>query len=113
MQLNEYTTEFANHQVNVAAISYDAFDKNQAFTEERSLNYELLSDQDAATVLAFGILNEQYAQGHPAYGIPHPGVVFVDETGKIVFKRAKEGYKLRPNLDEMVAAVADVVSANE
>ncbi len=107
MQLNERFEDFQTLGVNLAAISYDAYSQNSSFAEEQGLKYPMLADQGATTVKGFGILNEEYEVGHPAYGIPHPGVIFVLPDATIKFKRAVPGYKERPNLDELVRAVQE------
>ena len=107
MQLNERFEEFQTLGVNVAAISYDSYEQNAIFAEEQVLKYPILADQDATTVKDLGILNEEYEVGHFAYGIPHPGIIFVRPDATIGFKRAVPGYKERPNLDELVAAVRE------
>ena len=107
MQLNERFEEFQSLGVNIAAISYDTYAQNSSFAEERGLKYPLLADQDASTVKSFGILNEDYTVGDPAYGIPHPGIIFVLPDATIEFKRAVPGYKDRPNLDELLLAVQE------
>ena len=107
MQLNERVEEFQALGVNIAAISYDPYLQNSSFVEEQDLKYPILADQNADTVKGFGILNQEYAEGHPAYGIPHPGIIFVLPDATIQFKRAVPGYKERPNLDELVLAVRE------
>lgn len=107
MQLNERFEEFQNLGVNIAAISYDPYLQNSSFSSEQGLKYPLLADQNASTVKGLGILNEEYAVGHPAYGIPHPGIIFVLPDGSIKFKRAIPGYKERPDLDALVLAVQE------
>lgn len=107
MQLNERFEDFQKLGVNLAAISYDSYGQNASFAEEQGLNYPLLADQDAATVRDFGILNKDYTEGHAAYGIPHPGIIFALSDATIKFKRAVPGYKDRPNLDELVIAVQE------
>ncbi len=105
MQLNERVEEFQALGVNIAAISYDPYLQNSSFAEEQDLKYPILADQNADTVKGLGILNQEYAEGHPAYGIPHPGIIFVSPDATIEFKRAVPGYQERPNLDELVVAV--------
>ena len=107
MQLNERFEEFQTLGVNIAAVSYDPYLQNAAFAKEQVLKYPILADQDATTVKGFGILNEEYTVGHPAYGIPHPGIIFVLPDTTIKFKRAVPGYKDRPDLDELVRAVQE------
>lgn len=106
MQLNDYVTKFASMDINVAAVSYDSFEYNASFATEQGLNYPLLSDQDAATVRAFGILNADYEEGHPAYGVPLPGIFLIGADGTISLKRAMPRYQDRPNLDELLVALS-------
>ncbi|MYD44365.1 MAG: redoxin domain-containing protein [Gammaproteobacteria bacterium] len=112
MQLNENTEAFKDLSVNVAAMSYDSTTQNAAFSYEQALQYPLLSDQKASTVKALGILNEEYEEGHPAYGIPHPGVILVTPDGKIGLKRAVPDYKERPEFGELLNAVRDAVASS-
>ena len=105
MQLNKFVEAFEETQVKVVAISYDPHIQNQKFTDEYKLDFPVLSDQEAATVKEFGILNEEYEPGHGAYGIPHPGIIFVDREGTIQFKRAVPSYRARPNFLELLDAV--------
>ena len=107
MQLNERIEEFQTLGVNIVAISYDSYEENASFAEAEALKFPILADQDATTVKGFGILNEDYEVGHFAYGIPHPGIIFVLPDATIGFKRAAPGYKERPNLDELVTAVQE------
>ena len=107
MQLNERFDAFQTLGVNVAAISYDSYEQNASFSNEQDLRFPLLADQDASTVKSLGILNDEYEVGHPAYGIPHPGIMFVLPDGTISFKRAVPGYKERPDLDALLAAVRE------
>ena len=110
MKLNERVPEFQALGVNVVAISYDDFEQNASFSSEEGLGYTLLSDQNAATVKGLGILNHEYEDGHPAFGIPHPGILFIRADATIGFKRAVSGYKERPSLDELLGAVRDATT---
>ena len=105
MQLKDYVGEFEALGVNVVAISYDSHESNAEFEKENQLTYSLLSDQSAATVKGLGILNEDYEPGHRAYGIPHPGVLFVSSDATIALKRAVPSYRERPEFDEILEAV--------
>lgn len=86
-------------------MTYDSLEVLSAFHLEQQLNYPLLQDQDAKHVNAFGVRNEEYAPGHGAYGIPHPGIFYVGPDGKIRAKYAVPGYKQRPPFDRLFADV--------
>ena len=103
--MNETVESFKALNVNVVAISYDSVAKNKEFSEEHKLSYPLLSDTGFRTVKALGILNDSVPTQSPAYGIAYPGVLYVSPEGKVLLKRAEEGYKVRPSLDELIEAV--------
>ena len=94
-------------------MSYDDVEPIAAFAEDRDIGYTLLSDKGAKHVNALGIRNEDYAEGHSAYGIPHPGIFYVDAEGVIALKRAVPGYRDRPPLDELHGAVQALLAATE
>ena len=84
------------------AISYDPPATNKEFVEDEALPYLLLSDQNAETVRRFDIRNEEYEEGHFAYGVPFPGIMLIDPDGKIALKLAFPGYKERPSIDKLI-----------
>ena len=103
-------SEFKEAGVAVSASTYDSVEQNAKFKSSEELTYPLLSDQDAKTVKALGILNERYAEGSRPYGVPHPGVILVDTDGKVVLKRAEERYSDRPSMDELLEDVKEFVA---
>ena len=108
--MQERIAEFEAAGVSVAATTYDSVEQNAEFKSSEELTYPLLSDQDAKTVNALGIRNEQFEEGFGAYGVPHPGVILIDADGKIVLKRAEEKYSDRPSMDDLLEAVKEFVS---
>ena len=96
--------------MNVVAVSYDSPEQNARFSESRSLTYTLLSDVEAATVKALGILNEGYDTDHPAYGIPHPGIILAGVDGKVLSKYAVPKYSERPDFAKVLEDIGKVVS---
>ena len=95
MQLQEHKEAFDAAGINLVALTYDAPEIQQTFIERFSVTYPVLSDIDAATVLALDILNTDYEPGHSAYGIPWPGIFIVRPDGTIAGKRFIEGYETR------------------
>ena len=93
----------------VAAMTYDGVDKLAAFQEKHGVGYPVLSDQGAVHVNALGIRNEEYGEGHGAYGVAHPGIFLIDAEGIIRLKRALPGYRDRPPFDELLGAVTAAV----
>ena len=111
--MTEWQGKFGALGVEVAAMSYDDVEPIAAFAEDRDIGYTLLSDKGARHVNALGIRNEDYAEGHSAYGIPHPGVLYVDASGVIALKRAVPGYRDRPPLAELHGAVQALLAVPE
>ena len=111
MQLAEWRERFESLGVNVAAMSYDAQDVQAAFHAEQELGYPLLQDEDVQHVGAFGILNEDYEPGESGYGIPHPGILYIDTEGIIRLKFAVPGYRDRPPFEQVYEQVSDSIAA--
>ena len=93
-------------------MTYDAADDLAAFGEEREIGYALLSDEGSRTIDALGIRNEQFEEGHGAYGVALPGILFVDASGVVRLKRAHENYRTRPPFDELLEATRTLVEAD-
>lgn len=102
MQLESYREQFANIGINVAGMSYDSAEVLSEFHQKEALGYPLLKDQNAKHVNALGVRNESYEEGHRAYGIPHPGILYVDAQGVIRAKFALAGYRKRPPFNELL-----------
>ena len=77
------------------------------FHEAEQLGFPLLQDQDTKHVDAYGIKNADYGPGHQGYGIPYPGIIYVQKSGDIALKFAVPGYRQRPPLTEVYEAVRD------
>ena len=95
IEMNEHAEQFAKLGYGLAAISYDNTDILKTFTDQKNISYPLLSDQNVQTMLAYGIVNSEYAPDSDHYGIPYPGVVVIDNTGKVTHKHFFKGYKKR------------------
>ena len=95
LELNEYADKFKTLGYGLSAISYDSLTVLNDFSQLHQITYPLLSDQAAATVKAYGIINSQYKLGDDNYGIPYPGVVVINPAGEVTYKYFFEGYKKR------------------
>ena len=113
MQLTSWQSKYEALGVSVAAMTYDDQSVLADFAAERDIGYALLSDKGARNVTALGIRNEQYDADHPAYGVAHPGVVFVDAHGVVRLKRAVPSYRERPSFEELHAALGRLLDAAE
>jgi peroxiredoxin len=106
VQLAGWQERFEVLGVAVAAMTYDPVPVLRAFHEAEALSYPLLHDERAQHVDAFGIRNEAYAPGDDAWGIPHPGIVWIDEAGVIRGTWAVPDYRERPPFEDVHAALA-------
>lgn len=100
-------TEFNEFGYNIVSISYDEPEALAAFNLEYSVNLALYSDMGSKLIKQLGILNKDVAESSKAYGIPHPTILLLDADGKVtdIFQHA--GYKQRPEIDSVLAAVAE------
>jgi len=95
VQLQEHLAEFEAAGFGVVAMTYDAPEVQDQFVRKHRIGYPLISDVEATSVRALGILNADYPPDHDAYGIPHPGVFVVSPQGVIVGKLFIEAYEAR------------------
>jgi peroxiredoxin len=92
----------------LAALSYDATDVQAAFVAKHQIAYQLLSDRKSVTIDAWGLRDPQYRLIPIANGVPKPAIFVISPTGVIQAKLAKEGYKVRPSVAEVLAAVDSI-----
>ena len=111
VELEEHSDAFRELGIALAAMTYDSVEVLAGFHSEESLSYPLLRDEDAKHVNALGILNDSYEQGHQAYGIPHPGVLYVDAEGVIRAKYAIRGFRNRPPFEALLDHLQGLVAA--
>jgi peroxiredoxin len=95
VQLQGEVAKFEQAGIQVVALTYDSPALQQKFIDKYGITYPVLSDVDAASMKSLGILDEDYAPGDSAYGIPHPGVFVVRPDGTIAGKIFIEGYEKR------------------
>jgi peroxiredoxin len=95
VQLQSELDAFHEAGIGVVALTYDAPELQQAFVDKNVIAYPFLSDIDAYTVKALGILNEEKEPGSGSYGIPHPGIFILNSELEIVGKIFVQGYKKR------------------
>ena len=101
IEFNEHADQLTKLGYGLAAISYDNTNILKTFTDQKNISYPLLSDQNAQTMMAYGIVNREYAPGSDHYGIPYPGVVVIDDKGKVMHKHFFKGYKKRVKFSDL------------
>jgi hypothetical protein len=87
----------------ICSISYDAVDVLREFADRRRITYPMLSDSESSIIRSFGLFNETIEPGTRDYGIPYPGLFFVDRTGKVLRKYMEERYYHRRALATILA----------
>ncbi len=95
VQLQSKFKDFNEAGIGVVALTYDAPEIQKSFADKNGIEYPFLSDIDATSVNALGILDQAYAPGDDAYGIPYPGIFLVNADRKIVGKIFIDGYAKR------------------
>ena len=83
-------------------IANDTPGKLARLATDMGLEFPMLVDPGAATIRAFGILNEA------ADDIPHPATVVVDPAGVARFVRVDEDYWVRPTPEEIFTALGEL-----
>ena len=85
----------------VWAISNDSTDSLRDFVASEGIEIPMIYDPDAVTIRTYGVYNEADEQV-----IPHPTAVIVDREGIVRYVRVDEDYRLRPSIEELLAALA-------
>ena len=95
----------------MVAITYDAPEVQQMFIDAASITYPYISDIDAATMQALGILNEEYGPDDDNYGLPYPGIFVVSPDNEIVGKIFEERYQTRVDGPTTLAYAKELLGA--
>lgn len=102
MQLQEHLSSFHEAGLAVVGLTYDKPELQQKFIAARKIEFPFLSDIDAQSMMALGVLDENYPPGNEHYGIPHPGIFIVNADMIIVGKIFVRGYKKRVNAEAVL-----------
>jgi len=79
----------------LAAISFDSPPILKNFAGRMNIAYPLLSDPQSEIIRAYGILNAGVKSDSPVYGIPNPGIYWVDKRGVVKAKYFEDDYRER------------------
>ena len=109
--LQGIAADLAKKGYKLTSISYDAPEVLAKFAAKNAITYMMLSDQGSAMIDAFDIRDPQYKEGSVAFGVPKPAIFIVDKTGVVRAKLAEDGYKVRPTLEAITAAVDGIPHA--
>ena len=99
-------TTLKEAKTQVVALSYDSVDVLAKFSDQKEIEFPLLSDPDSKAIKAFGLLNTE-AKGRTA-GVPYPGTVILDKQGTIRAKLFYDGHRDRHTVADIVKAVSQI-----
>lgn len=112
IEASERASDFEDRGLELVFVSYDSADKQKNFAERTGFSAAMLSDTDIGIINAFGLRNEDHAEGSRAYGIPHPAVFIVGKdktiTAKIYeedYTANKKSYRNRPAVDVILEKI--------
>jgi hypothetical protein len=81
--------------LSLVAISYDSPAILKTFAARKNITFPLLSDPESKAIRDYGILNDSVQQGSPQYGIPYPGIYFLDNHGIVKAKYFEDDFRER------------------
>jgi peroxiredoxin len=110
VQLQSNLKAFHEAGIGVVALTYDEPALQQAFVDKNKITYPFLSDVNAYTVKALGILKEENKPGDSDYGIPYPGIFIVTPESKIVGKLFVDGYQKRVSAEAVLAYAEELLN---
>jgi len=90
---------------NIVSVSYDDPTLLKKFKDKYKFQYPMLSDEGSVVIKALGILNEDYAKDHFAYGVPNPTVYILGHDASVQAILAEEGYRKRPQVDVILETI--------
>ena len=85
--------EFEKRNVQILAISIDAVEDSAELSRSLGLSYPLLSDPDAKTIRAYGLVHEDPGLGLER--ISRPATLLLDEEGRIVYRFIPDNWRVR------------------
>ena len=93
------------------AISYDSVEVLADFAGKYGIAFPLLSDEGSKVIRSLGLYNEHLAEQarfygreprSDQYGVPYPGIFYLDEHGVVVEKAFEQSYRVRPSSELLV-----------
>ena len=104
VEANDFTrlkAEFDAINVEIAGVSRDSLKRHENFINKQELKIALLSDEDGAMTVAFGVWVEKKNYGRTYMGIER-STFLIDETGKI--ERIWRKVRVKGHVDAVLAA---------
>jgi peroxiredoxin len=108
IELKAAAAPLAARGYTLAAISYDAPETQATFAAKQGVGFTFLADPGSKTIDAWNLRDPQYTPDSFAYGVPRPAIFVLDAKGVVRAKLAEDGYRVRPPVDAVIAAVDGV-----
>ncbi|WP_339693456.1 peroxiredoxin family protein [uncultured Parasphingorhabdus sp.] len=105
--INAIVDDLKDRGYNLYGLSYDSPDKQDRFSKNQMLRYQMLSDQPSTVIDGFGLRDPQYTDGR-AVGVPYASVFVIDKDGKIIAKSVSGDFKKRPSNEQILALVDSI-----
>ncbi len=102
-------TEEQKLTTKILAVSVDTVEAQQMMIDRISKedgiipDYPLLSDPDHAVIDRYGLYNPEESRRRP---VPHPTTLVIDMDGMVRWKFVEINYRSRPEIADILAAVA-------
>ncbi len=86
----------------------------RAFTEARGITFPVLSDVGSVTIKEYDLLNremtpESRIRDIELYGIPYPGTLVIDRSGRVVERFFEQRYQERLTVSSIALALGDPI----
>lgn len=95
MELQHRLPELTRSGLTIVAVSYDPVETLAKFTAAHGITFPLLSDKGSVVIRQYGLLNDSYAIGDRAHGVPHPGTFVIDARRKVTARHFEDRYQER------------------
>jgi peroxiredoxin len=102
-----------NAETELWAISVDGPELQQAMIDRivaeggSPPEYRMLTDSDHRVIDRYGLFNPDESRGRP---VPHPTTYVIDRQGVVRWKMTEIDYKVRPENEDILAALSEVRS---
>ncbi len=70
-----------------------------------TLNFTILTDENHLVIDRYGLFNPNESKRRP---VPHPTAIVIDQDGVVRWKFTEVNYKIRPENEDILAALVEV-----
>ena len=112
MELQGRLKNIQRDGLGLAAISYDPVPVLADFSQRRGITFPLLSDEGSRTIKEYGLLNTTVpASNKTQFGIPFPGMFFVNKDGVVTSRVFEAAYQERDTISSVLVRLGGTVEA--